>query len=111
MNRVFKTIWNRVEQRWVVASETAKSSRSGHRQSSKTSQSSGTVARFVPQALVLCVVGLMVLQSASADGITLDITGGAFVSGQGAVATGTQAIAVGVSASATGNNAIAIAIG
>jgi len=102
MNRVFKTIWNRVEQRWVVASETAKSSRSGHRQASKTSQSSGTSARFTPQALALCVVGLMGLQSASAAVCETD-TGL-----NGSSATGVDALACGVNNQANAERSSAV---
>lgn len=109
MNRVFKTIWNRVEQRWVVASETAKSSRSGHRQLGQTRQSSGSGVRFVPQALAFCVVGLMGLQTANAA-VCETTTGlnGSMATGIDAFACGTNNDAIGKSSSAIGHRNVAM---
>ena len=97
MNKIYKVIWSKTKNCYVVVSEYAK--RNGKCSSSMNKK---LIAAFLAAGTVLSVTGSAWADDAADPYVKVNSTGTA------ASATGTDAIAIGASAKASGENAIAI---
>ena len=113
MNKIFKVIWSKTKNSYVVVSEIAK-----HSGKCSSSLNKKLIAAFLAAGAVMSVTGSAWAEVSDDDFIALQAKVTALESyikinstGTGATATGTDAIAIGASAATSKDNAIAIGVG
>jgi hep_Hag family protein (fragment) len=113
MNKIFKVVWNRTIQSFVVTSELAKGSVKSSAEQNGTDVSAESGKNGIATVLRLTVISVALFGASNAYAATagrglIAVDGNTTLAISGATATGTDTIAIGSGANATTSGAIAI---
>lgn len=109
MNKIYKVVWSKVRNAYVVVSELAKrNSKTKSQHTARVSHSLLSLAVVTSLAVGSTLLHPMVVDASNTWGTA---TGTNVAAGSGSTATGTNSVAVGTGSTASGTNAAAIAGG